>query len=95
MGVTAEDVRNAIRHPRPLAAWRRRIVNWMGWGFSGLTFVLLGGAMVSAAAGLASMAHLTATSTWLVLLPGFILAQRVYQAGGHPGVGWLHRRKRR
>src|SRR6516165_7655353 len=27
-----------------------------------------------ATAGLASMAHLTATSTWLVLLPGFILA---------------------
>src|SRR6202048_4124450 len=36
--------------------------------------VLLGLAMVAAAAGLASMAHLTATSTWLVLLPGFILA---------------------
>src|SRR6476661_7022215 len=36
--------------------------------------VLLGGAMVAAAAGLASMAHLTASSTWLVLLPGFILA---------------------
>ncbi|MFL6046793.1 MAG: MFS transporter [Propionibacteriaceae bacterium] len=36
--------------------------------------VLLGGAMVAAAAGLASMAHLTATSTWLVLLPGLILA---------------------
>src|SRR4029453_3806531 len=35
---------------------------------------LLGMAMVAAAAGLASMAHLTATSTWLVLLPGFILA---------------------
>jgi EmrB/QacA subfamily drug resistance transporter len=35
---------------------------------------LLGGAMLSAAAGLASMAHLNATSTWLVLLPGFILA---------------------
>src|SRR6266478_1249491 len=34
--------------------------------------VLLGVAM--AAAGLASMAHLTATSTWLVLLPGFSLA---------------------
>ena len=30
--------------------------------------------MAAAAAGLASMAHLTATSTWLVLLPGFILA---------------------
>src|SRR6202007_1297988 len=30
--------------------------------------------MVAAAAGLASMAHLTATSTWLVLLPGLILA---------------------
>jgi hypothetical protein len=30
--------------------------------------------MVAATAGLASMAHLTATSTWLVLLPGFILA---------------------
>src|SRR4029453_16750451 len=29
---------------------------------------------VAAAVGLASMAHLTATSTWLVLLPGFILA---------------------
>jgi EmrB/QacA subfamily drug resistance transporter len=36
--------------------------------------VLLGVAMVAATAGLASMAHLTATSTWLVLLPGFILA---------------------
>src|SRR4029453_13406465 len=36
--------------------------------------VLLGVAMVAAAAGLASMAHLTATSTWLVLLPGLILA---------------------
>jgi EmrB/QacA subfamily drug resistance transporter len=36
--------------------------------------VLLGVAMVAAAAGLASMAQLTATSTWLVLLPGFILA---------------------
>ncbi len=36
--------------------------------------VLLGGAMAAAAAGLASMAHLTATSTWLVLLSGFILA---------------------
>src|ERR1700737_987446 len=36
--------------------------------------VLLGLAMVAASAGLASMAHLTATSTWLVLLPGFILA---------------------
>jgi hypothetical protein len=30
--------------------------------------------MIAAAAGLASMAHLTAASTWLVLLPGFILA---------------------
>jgi hypothetical protein len=36
--------------------------------------VLLGVAMASAAAGLASMAHLTATSTWLVLLSGLILA---------------------
>jgi EmrB/QacA subfamily drug resistance transporter len=36
--------------------------------------VLLGMAMAAAAAGLASMAHLTATSTWLVLVPGFILA---------------------
>jgi EmrB/QacA subfamily drug resistance transporter len=36
--------------------------------------VLLGVAMIAAAAGLASMAHLTAASTWLVLLPGFILA---------------------
>jgi MFS family permease len=36
--------------------------------------MLLGVAMVAAAAGLASMAHLTATSTWLVLLPGYILA---------------------
>jgi EmrB/QacA subfamily drug resistance transporter len=35
--------------------------------------VLLSVAMVAAAAGLATMAHLTATSTWLVLLPGFIL----------------------
>lgn len=36
--------------------------------------VLLGAAMVFAAAGLASMAHLTATSGWLVLVPGLILA---------------------
>src|SRR6202023_1448199 len=36
--------------------------------------VLLGVAMAAAAAGLASMAHLSGTSTWLVLLPGFILA---------------------
>src|SRR5262245_9512918 len=36
--------------------------------------VLLGSAMASAAAGLASMAHLTATSGWLTLLPGLILA---------------------
>lgn len=36
--------------------------------------VLLGGAMAAAVAALASMAHLTATSTWRVLLPGFILA---------------------
>jgi EmrB/QacA subfamily drug resistance transporter len=35
--------------------------------------VLLGVAMAAAAVGLASMAHLTATSTWLVLVPGFIL----------------------
>ena len=43
--------------------------------------VLLGVAMVAAAAGLASMAHLTATSTWLVLLPGFILAGIGLEAG--------------
>jgi hypothetical protein len=30
--------------------------------------------MVAAAIGLASMAHLTATSTWLVLLSGFVLS---------------------
>src|SRR5262249_60151002 len=36
--------------------------------------VLLGVAMVAAAAGLASMAHLTATSTRLGLLPGLRLA---------------------
>jgi EmrB/QacA subfamily drug resistance transporter len=36
--------------------------------------VLLGVAMTAAAVGLASMAHLTASSTWVVLLPGFILA---------------------
>jgi hypothetical protein len=36
--------------------------------------VLLGVAMAAAAAGLASMAHLTATSGWLVLLAGLILA---------------------
>jgi hypothetical protein len=36
--------------------------------------VLLGTAMAAAAVGLASMAHLTATSTWPVLIPGFILA---------------------
>ena len=36
--------------------------------------VLLGVAMAAAAVGLASMAHLTATSTWLVLLPGLVLA---------------------
>jgi len=36
--------------------------------------VLLGVAMAAAAAGLASMAHLSATSTWLVLVPGLIMA---------------------
>ncbi len=36
--------------------------------------VLLGGAMAAAAIGLASMAHISATSTWLVLVPGFVLA---------------------
>src|SRR6185437_12395503 len=36
--------------------------------------MLLGVAMVAAAAGLAAMAHVTATSTWLALLPGLILA---------------------
>jgi predicted MFS family arabinose efflux permease len=36
--------------------------------------VLLGVAMVAAAAGLASMAHLTARSTWPALLPGLLLA---------------------
>jgi EmrB/QacA subfamily drug resistance transporter len=36
--------------------------------------VLFGVAMACAAAGLASMAHLTANSTWRVLLPGLILA---------------------
>jgi MFS family permease len=36
--------------------------------------VLLGAAMAFAAAGLASMSHLTATSGWLVLVPGLILA---------------------
>jgi predicted MFS family arabinose efflux permease len=36
--------------------------------------VLLSTAMVAAAAGMASMAHLTVTSTWPVLLPGLILA---------------------
>jgi EmrB/QacA subfamily drug resistance transporter len=35
--------------------------------------VLLGVAMASAAVGLASMAHLTATTTWPALLPGFVL----------------------
>jgi EmrB/QacA subfamily drug resistance transporter len=35
--------------------------------------VLLGVAMVAAAVGLAAMSHLTADSTWLALLPGFIL----------------------
>jgi EmrB/QacA subfamily drug resistance transporter len=36
--------------------------------------VLLGVAMTAAAVGLASMAQLTATSIWLVLLPGLVLA---------------------
>jgi EmrB/QacA subfamily drug resistance transporter len=36
--------------------------------------LLLGGAMVAAAVGLATMAHLTATSSWWVLLPGLTLA---------------------
>ena len=36
--------------------------------------VLLAVAMGAAAVGLASMAHLTGTSTWLVLLPGLVLA---------------------
>src|SRR5262249_15885417 len=47
--------------------------------------VLLGVAMVAAAAGLASMAHLTATSTWLVLLPGVLLAP---MGLGVPSPGW-------
>src|SRR5260370_425393 len=45
---------------------------------AGRAGVLLAGAMVADAAGLASMAHLPAMSTWLVLVPGFILA----------GIGW-------
>ncbi len=36
--------------------------------------VLLGVAMVAAAAGLASIAHLNASSTWFVLIPGYVLA---------------------
>jgi EmrB/QacA subfamily drug resistance transporter len=36
--------------------------------------VLLGVAMAAAAAGLGAMAHLTADSTWLALLPGLVLA---------------------
>src|SRR5437588_449097 len=36
--------------------------------------VLLGAAMLLAATGLAAMAHLSATSTWPVLLPGLVLA---------------------
>src|SRR3954451_15704711 len=36
--------------------------------------VLLGAAMVLAAVGLGGMAHLSATSTWPVLLPGLVLA---------------------
>lgn len=46
MGMTPEEVRNAIRQPRPLVVYRRRLFNWLGWGLSALTFVLLGGAMV-------------------------------------------------
>ena len=42
--------------------------NSLGWASPAIV------ALLAAAAGLASMAHLTATSTWLVLLPGFILA---------------------
>jgi len=44
--MTAEEVRNAIRQPRPLVALQRRIFNWLGWGLSGLTFVLLAAAMI-------------------------------------------------
>ncbi|HTW44464.1 MAG TPA: phosphate ABC transporter permease PstA [Acidobacteriaceae bacterium] len=44
--MTAEEIRNAIRQPRPLAAWRRRIFNWLGWGVTGLTFAVLAAAMV-------------------------------------------------
>jgi phosphate transport system permease protein len=40
------EVRAAILQPGPAAAWRRRIVNWLGWGLSGMAFLLLGGAMV-------------------------------------------------
>ena len=40
------EVRAEILRPRPMVAWRRRIFNWLGWGLSGLAFVLLGGAMV-------------------------------------------------
>jgi hypothetical protein len=36
--------------------------------------VLLGTAMLAASAGLAAMARLQADSTWIVLLPGLLLA---------------------
>ena len=49
--------------------------------------VLLGGAMAAAAAGLGSMAHLTATSSWLVLVPGFILAGPPGHHLHRPGLG--------
>ena len=49
--------------------------------------VLLGMAMAAAAAGLAWMAHLTVTSTWLVLLPGLILAGIGLHHLHRPGLG--------
>jgi phosphate transport system permease protein len=46
MAVSVVDIRDAIAHPNAVRRWQRRLFNHLGWGLSGLAFLLLGGAMV-------------------------------------------------
>lgn len=46
MGVSQADVRAAIVQPSPLRKLQRQAFNYLGWGACGLSFVLLGFAMV-------------------------------------------------
>lgn len=46
MGLTAVNVRDAIVKPSPLRKLQRQVFNYLGWGACGLTFLLLGFAMV-------------------------------------------------